>query len=509
MFLGISDESNEVIVGTEEGVVKGNDLRRRGSDEERYNVQKFNGFRGVPWETTPGTKTDVIGIRVQLPKEEGEPGAALAGEERMTSIRRFRIQDKDFEVIGLTVGCPGCRAIEHGRSGARGAARHNEECRRRVEEDRKARGDPRIQQEEERLMSRYEERHAQLEENENKRRKVAQGPEAGGSASSSSGTTEESRRRKREEGDEHEEERGKKNVSVEEEEEKDRPPLVEAEEDKDIHMGYIASMEVEEDIDEDDEEFEEPDIGYAAPIGYAVNLLEDMWLCSAGVNTQRYWDDMSGKELRADLIAAAREEEMKEVYKHKLYTKVPLQQCWDETGKDPIGTRWVDVNKGDDEDPEYRCRLVAQEINRGKREDLFAATPPLEGLKVLFSLAVTEGTGFGTGSRRGGMKLDFIDVRRAYFHAKARRRVYVRLPAEDAEPGMCGLLGKAMYGTQDAAQCWEYEYCDFMIDSGFDRGMGSPCVFYHELRQMWVVVHGEVMTSQRLVALVIWIGFAA
>ena len=95
-----------------------------------------------------------------------------------------------------------------------------------------------------------------------------------------------------------------------------------------------------------------------------------------------------------------------------------------------------------------------------KRDDLFAATPPLEAKKILMSLAVTEGVGYRKGGKDKGMKLDFIDVRRAYFHAKARREVYVKLPAEDSEEGMCGRLNKAMYGTRDAAQNWEYEYIE-------------------------------------------------
>ena len=49
-------------------------------------------------------------------------------------------------------------------------------------------------------------------------------------------------------------------------------------------------------------------------------------------------------------------------------------------------------------------------------------------------------------------KLDFVDVRRAYFHAKARRDVYIQLLEEDYEEGMCGKLEKSMYGTRDAAQ---------------------------------------------------------
>ena len=60
------------------------------------------------------------------------------------------------------------------------------------------------------------------------------------------------------------------------------------------------------------------------------------------------------------------------------------------------------------------------------------------------------------------MKLDFVDIRKAYFNAPARRAVYVELPAEIAEPGMCGRLLKSLYGTRDAAQNWEVEYARFI-----------------------------------------------
>ena len=53
-------------------------------------------------------------------------------------------------------------------------------------------------------------------------------------------------------------------------------------------------------------------------------------------------------------------------------------------------TRWVDVNKGDEEKAEVRSRSVAKEIKMDKREDLFAATPPLEAKKMLFSLAIED-----------------------------------------------------------------------------------------------------------------------
>jgi hypothetical protein len=125
--------------------------------------------------------------------------------------------------------------------------------------------------------------------------------------------------------------------------------------------------------------------------------------------------------------------------------------------------------------------LVAKEIKRDEREDLFAATPPLEAKKHLFSLWAS----------MEEMRLDFIDVTRAYFRARARREVHVDLPQEDHEEGACGKLGKAMYGTRDAAKNWEVEYTDMMKGTKFNQGAYSAFVFYHEERNIRAVVHGD------------------
>ena len=61
----------------------------------------------------------------------------------------------------------------------------------------------------------------------------------------------------------------------------------------------------------------------------------------------KFWDDLSGEELEAEGVRRARAEEMEEFRKHGVYTKVPLEECWKETGREPVGTRWVDINKGD------------------------------------------------------------------------------------------------------------------------------------------------------------------
>ncbi len=74
----------------------------------------------------------------------------------------------------------------------------------------------------------------------------------------------------------------------------------------------------------------------------------------------RAWDDVSNDELNHEGVLKARTEEMHEFHKHGVYTKVDVQECWDETGKGPIGVRWIDVNKGDKDHTKYRSRLVAK-----------------------------------------------------------------------------------------------------------------------------------------------------
>ena len=132
-----------------------------------------------------------------------------------------------------------------------------------------------------------------------------------------------------------------------------------------------------------------------------------------------------------------------------VYDKVDIAEAWKETGKAPIAVRWVDINKGDSKTPLYRSRLVAKEFNTGVNQELYAATPPSECLRLMLSLLA--------GGRRRGMEPMYADVSRAYLYAKAVRPVYVKLPEEDLEPGdegRCGRLRMSMYGTRDAALNW-------------------------------------------------------
>ena len=96
--------------------------------------------------------------------------------------------------------------------------------------------------------------------------------------------------------------------------------------------------------------------------------------------------------------------------------------------------------------------MVGREFNVERDDSLYAATPPLESLRVILSWAATI-------RRDGGPRREIMinDVRRAYFYAKTKRDVYVRLPKEDpdAAEGLLGKLNLCLYGTRDAAKSWQ------------------------------------------------------
>ena len=99
--------------------------------------------------------------------------------------------------------------------------------------------------------------------------------------------------------------------------------------------------------------------------------------------------------------------------------------------------------------------VLDKEFKVDKWDNLFAATPPLEAMQLLLSFAVTEANWFKTGSKQAGNILDFIDIRRTYYHAPARVEVYVKSHPRDEEEGVCGQLIRSLPGTRGGVQIWE------------------------------------------------------
>ena len=199
-------------------------------------------------------------------------------------------------------------------------------------------------------------------------------------------------------------------------------------------------------------------------------------------------DAVTGIILDPALVYAAKMEELRTIRQFGVYAKVPISECVKETGKQPIGVTWVVVNKGDAANPDIRARLVAQEFKFSdpERDDVFAPTPPVEGLRLLISFVMTQ-----TSDDDEPEVVEVLDATRAHFHSPASRKLYVKLCKEDAADGQCGLLGKSMYGTRDAAANWESFSRDVMIRAGFIAGKASPCLLYHPVEDVKAYKHGD------------------
>eukprot|EP00971_Amphidinium_carterae_P138994 2754893-Amphidinium_carterae.3 len=159
-------------------------------------------------------------------------------------------------------------------------------------------------------------------------------------------------------------------------------------------------------------------------------------------------DDIYGTLLNPTLVRKARQLELDWIKSREVYKRVPLRECIECTGKKPLCMKWVDTDKGDEERPNYRSRLVCGEVKKAKRpgeqlkaSELFSSMPPLEGIKTLCSLCMS----LEVSPKGKPLKLALWDISRARLYSDAQRDLYVELPPEDeqletdTEP-MCGLL---------------------------------------------------------------------
>ena len=132
-------------------------------------------------------------------------------------------------------------------------------------------------------------------------------------------------------------------------------------------------------------------------------------------------------------------------------------------GMKVIKSRWGDIDKWDDVDENYRSRVVGKEFNDGSElaEDLFAGTPPLEGVRLLLSEAAIVDDG-----EVGEKVVVVADVKKAFYEALAKRAMAMELPEEDLTEeerleGIVGELVLAMPGTRDAANSLQEEVANW------------------------------------------------
>ena len=162
-------------------------------------------------------------------------------------------------------------------------------------------------------------------------------------------------------------------------------------------------------------------------------------------------------------------------------------------GLTPIGTRWVSTNEGDTEHPFIRARLVAQETKRTSMDltdasMTFAAIPLVEGFRFLLSRAMKCEK---KRNPQDEVVIAFFDISRAHFHSPVRRKVAIKMQGYPSCPSGTAMLNRAMYGTKDAAQCFD-SYCERTMEKlDYNIGVFNPCLYKHLVKDVSVLRHGD------------------
>ena len=466
IYLGFRTQSAEYMIANSEGAFKTRTVKRV-PEESRWNATEIENLRWTPWkfkETHGSSKpaeADEVDhnpfLEVEVDKSIDLPAPAKIEEEAMP--RRVYITRATLNRYGMTEGCLGCTTSSIGGTGVP----HSEECRRRIEREMKH--DPiqrhRIKEAQSRRKE-FIDRHAKRLRTSGDKESIN---EEVGDAIATDSNEEASKKRKAIEdpdGDNMESMHCMCEISGEEN-------------GLDGHTGFGLTVDnIDDDIGEH----------CATSQNNTQNFTHDV-MDAAGTPamSRTVYDDITQRPLKYERVLEARMDEIRALQDMGVWEVVPLSQCISKTGKRRIRGRWVDVNKGDDQNENYRSRYVAMEIKHqhgaSTREGLFAAMPPLESMRILLSHVASHR------DASTGYKLMFVDISKAYLHAHVlSENIYVALPEEMNMPDMCGRLIMALYGTRQAARAWEEEYAQTLVNAGFRRGLANPCMFWHVERDI-------------------------
>ena len=161
------------------------------------------------------------------------------------------------------------------------------------------------------------------------------------------------------------------------------------------------------------------------------------------VDNSSVYDIYTRLKLDEEKVRAGRETKVKRMLlEFEVYDEVNEQQA---SGKRIWNGAWLDSQK---RPGLVRSRLVVNEVRgASKREDVFAATPPLAAMRFILSRAA---------SRGHGRCLGLWDVSVAFFHATIEEEVFVRSPKNMRKVKTIWRLLKATYGTQVASSRWHF-----------------------------------------------------
>ena len=130
IFLGMTGQTPEILVGTENGIFTSSDVRGLPDGPGRWSAKMVENMRTTFEEYIDPSAAAPDAISVHVPENPIDPNSLPTAAAAIQSTRIMRLLPEDFRLCGYTGGCPGCVQLQR----KTGISRiHTEVCRRRVE----------------------------------------------------------------------------------------------------------------------------------------------------------------------------------------------------------------------------------------------------------------------------------------------------------------------------------------------------------------------------------------
>ena len=144
VWLGITERTEEILIGTKYEMVKRRPVSRLDEDE-RWNRTRVMEMKSTPWEPIPRTQQQHIPVDVAdngdnlRPDSENEEGDAsevndeTKGKEYQINLYKLHASQKAIKKFGTTQGCAACAAIQiKGDRPGRIGRHHSQACKKRI-----------------------------------------------------------------------------------------------------------------------------------------------------------------------------------------------------------------------------------------------------------------------------------------------------------------------------------------------------------------------------------------
>ena len=412
IFVGVRQRSGELWVATQEGVRKVRSVRRI-PIEERWSEDSVKWVKNVPWhlykdqEDADGDIPEEKLVQPQAARlPQSDPAEVLQEpivvKTRKVPPRAFQIRKEDAEHHGYTRGCGGCQSWFRGL----GRQPHTQACRDRFAELMK---DEARYQNAEKRKSEFEEKMRRKEE----RKKLRKEGPGGGATAGSSGQRpedreqglEEQRKREREEdlGQEGEGQRKKERGAPQQLDPAASSGAASGQGDRNMEQDQVhrglqggevggagrepaeAPKKRKAEGEGDEERLTRDEEGAGGEVGHEGMEVEikglEFWedvidkiaeeqvrrIAQVAVDRSWAWDDVHGGYLNREKVFESREEEVDYMKNKGVWREVDEEECWRVTEKAPVTVKWVDADKGSEDSPLIRSRLVARDFKKQGR----------------------------------------------------------------------------------------------------------------------------------------------